>query len=264
MIAGEYPAPETGFRRAMTTTVEPNWRDARAYAFCDSLSREAWAWQFLRRNPDYRHEWKIFRSTWRALEADYGAPPDRDFQAWQRDPRAYVTVGLDEAAGDCRVDEDRVLIECALGARWGFYKFPLDPDTERPVIGEQLTWREVPQDVIVVHAEDDAYLSDDPARIALGFDLDLPLRDQLERAKRHLLATQRGRVRDGRVHMRSIIALAGDWRRYLRCLDGLAAGADPGELGEVLDRTAAEIEVDSREARRLRDGGYREILTVPE
>lgn len=242
---------------------QPNWRDPDDYAFAADLSREQWAWEFLRRNPGYRREWAAFRDTWQALEAAYGRPPERDFQAWQRDPRAYVTVGRDEGAGDCRVDEDRVLIECALGARWGFYKFPLDPDCDAPVIGEQLSWREVPQGVRRLTPEDSAYLGGAPARVGLGFDLDLPLREQLERAKRYLLATQRGRVRDGTVRMRTVAALWPDWLRYLRCLDGLAAAAPEEELARVLERAPQALAADCRAALRLRDGGYRELLLLP-
>ena len=50
---------------------------------------------------------------------------------------------VDDSAGDCRVDEDKVLIECWMGSKWGFYKFPLSPDTDMPLIGEQLLWREI-------------------------------------------------------------------------------------------------------------------------
>jgi hypothetical protein len=32
----------------------PNWRDASSYAYTQALSSEGWAWEFLRRNPEYR------------------------------------------------------------------------------------------------------------------------------------------------------------------------------------------------------------------
>ena len=256
---------------------KPDWREPADYAFAATLNREQWAWEFLRRNPDYRREWATFRDAWQALEAAYGRPPERDFQAWQRDPRAYVVVGRDEVAGDCRVDEERVLIECALGARWGFYKFPLDPGCDTPVIGEQLSWREVPQGVRRLTSqgcydgsrlapllqEEQDYLGANPARVGLGFDLDLPLREQLERAKRYLLATQRGRIRDGLVCMRTVAALWPDWQRYLRCLDGLEATASEAELARALERDPEALARDCRAALELREGGYRELLWLP-
>ena len=42
------------------------------YARCAGLTRDQWAWEFLRRNPDYRRDYRAFIAIWRALEADYG------------------------------------------------------------------------------------------------------------------------------------------------------------------------------------------------
>lgn len=36
----------------------PDWQDASSYAFPDENDREGWAWEFLRRNPDYQLAWK--------------------------------------------------------------------------------------------------------------------------------------------------------------------------------------------------------------
>jgi len=54
------------------------------YAYCATLTRDQWAWEFLRRNPEYRSDYQQFIAIWRALEADYGEPPNRDFQRWKR------------------------------------------------------------------------------------------------------------------------------------------------------------------------------------
>ena len=34
----------------------PDWRDAESYAYTRDLTPEGWAWEFLRRNPEYRAE----------------------------------------------------------------------------------------------------------------------------------------------------------------------------------------------------------------
>lgn len=34
----------------------PDWRSAAAYAYLDNLSSSELAWEFLRRNPDYRRD----------------------------------------------------------------------------------------------------------------------------------------------------------------------------------------------------------------
>ena len=36
---------------------QPDWRDPASYAYTQHLTREGWAWEFLRRNPKYRMAW---------------------------------------------------------------------------------------------------------------------------------------------------------------------------------------------------------------
>ncbi|MEJ2645798.1 MAG: DUF2285 domain-containing protein [Gammaproteobacteria bacterium] len=246
-----------------------DWRDPEQYRFTEALAAEHWAWEFLRRNPAYQADWRWFIERWRALEADYGAPPQRDFFRWKQDPRAYVLDSEDDGGDSCRVDVDKVLIECWVGARWGLYKFPLDPAVDRPTLGEQLTWRHADRPAKRIGPMDGDYLEGDPARVALGFDLSLPLREQLDRAKRYLQATQSGLRRQGRLRMRTVANLRERWARCLRALDGEAAGAPETELAEVLfghrppEQRADAIVRCLGEAYGLRDGGYREILLLP-
>lgn len=97
---------------------------------------------------------------WTQLEAAYGRPPDRDFCAWKADHRTWVHAA-DCPEGDCRVDQDKVLIECALGARWGLHKFLPDPRDHDPVGQDRLTWREQPLDIPVLDKEGQAWLDGD-------------------------------------------------------------------------------------------------------
>ncbi len=233
-----------------------DWTDPDAYAFTRRLDAARWAWEFLRRNPRYRREHAAFRATWDALEAAYGCPPHRDFNAWKADPRAYVSLG-EEASGDCRVDRDKVLIECHLGARWGFYKFPVDPAEDDPIGQGLLAWRPLAQDPEILGVADAAWLGGDPARVALGFDLSLSLREQIEGARRLLIVLQRQRTRQGAVRVLTPAARAEDWTRFLRLLDAEAAGVEPARIGARLGGPG--IAVDRREAHALVEGGYRRI-----
>ncbi len=243
----------------------PGWRDSGAYDYTWALGAAQWAWEFLRRNPAYRADYAAFITTWRALEADYGAPPERDFQSWKADPRAYLVVGEDEGADGCRVDQDKVLIECALGEKWGFYQFPRDPDLPATAFDEPQPWRGLSRPLQVVTGADLAYLGSDPARVALGFDLDLPLGEQLERARLYLGSLYARRRRDGRVQPRTVAGLSGRWCRYLRMLDAEAAGIPKDEAASVIVADdAGSVADDWAAARRLRDGGYRDILLLPE
>ena len=44
----------------------------------------------------------------------------------------------------CPGENDQVLIECWMGAKWGFHKFPLDPERIAPA-SDELSWRPPPQ-----------------------------------------------------------------------------------------------------------------------
>jgi len=234
-----------------------DWSDPGDYAFTSALSPAEWAWEFLRRNPDYQRQWREFWQTWRALEAAYGSPPHRDFTAWKQDPRAWIAAA-DCPDGDCRVYRDKVLIECALGARWGFYKFPPDPEEDDVVGRGLLVWRESELHREPLDAEDREYLGEDPEKIALGFDLALPLRGQLERAKRLLQLLQRQRG----LQPRRAARYRERWTRYLRLLDAEATGAAPSELAVLCG--PEPLEPNLAAARELAAGGYRRILLLPE
>ena len=219
---------------------------ADAYAYCATLTREQWAWEFLRRNPDYRRDYHAFIAIWRALEADYGAPPHRDFSKWKRDPRAYGPLpGEAELAAPsgelCVVEDDRALLECWMGAKWGFYKFPLDPARVAPP-PDELSWRPPPQSEREIEA---------PYRLDVAFDLSLPLPPQLEAAKFRLVSRAAELRRQGYAVPKTVATQRARWIMMLRLLDGdVPPDAD---CAEFLD-----------EAQVLVTDGYRELLRLAE
>lgn len=237
--------------------IERDWQQAGQYAFTTDLDAAQWAWEFLRRNPTYRAEWQAFDRLWRELESLYGRPPNRDFAAWKRDPRTWVAAS-DCADGECRVDQDKVLIECAFGARWGFYKFPPDPHDDDVVGAGRLTWRPQEVSLPLVEHDDAAWLGRDPQRVALGFDLSLPLADQLEHAKRRLQIVQRQRITDGSLRAPTIAAWRETLTIALRLLDAEMSGASGPHMACVVDDWRSQLDT----ARALRDGGYRRLLRL--
>jgi len=44
----------------------PDWRRAETYNYTRDLPRRAWAWEFLRRNPAYKHAWLRCRDSFQA------------------------------------------------------------------------------------------------------------------------------------------------------------------------------------------------------
>jgi hypothetical protein len=196
-----------------------------------------WAWEFLRRNPEYQADYREFIATWQALEAEYGAPPNRDFFNWKNDPRASRPAWDPEqmtGAACTTDDEDRQLIECWMGAKWGFYQFPQDPALPAWELESPINWRPPP-----------GFRFDRPVESGtdaqLVFDLTLPLPAQLEAAKQWLIGRQSALKRQGLAAPRTLNNQRDHWAGLLNALDT--------NSGEQLE-----------EAREMTRTGYREIL----
>ncbi|MEJ2611777.1 MAG: DUF6499 domain-containing protein [Candidatus Thiodiazotropha sp.] len=236
-----------------------DWRNLPNYEFCHGLTAGQWAWEFLRRNPVYQQEWQSFIATWRALEATYGKPSQRDMARWKQDPRAWVAAE-ECPESDCRVDANKVLIECALGARWGFYKFPPDPEDDDPIGGGRLVWREISSSASLLEAGQNAPIELQQA--ALVFDLGLPLAPQLDQAKRHLQIEQRKRILSGDILPPRISEHAARLIVSLRILDGMAAAASLGDLAVAIEVSGCLLKAAINEAFALRDREYHRLLLL--
>lgn len=238
----------------------PDWRNPDDYTYTAALSAGHWAWEFLRRNTEYRHDWQAFITRWRALETDYGKAPNRDFQHWKNDPRAFVSeqdadlICPEELGAACVIEENKILIECWMGAKWGFYKFPLDPAYTNPDIPNELLWRE--QEIDPESIAEDARQNPDLPHIAtVYFDLRLSLPEQLETVRLQLGSLRNERHKQGLLKAR-IRDNVSDWSLCLRYLDAVNAGEDNATINDVLQSDV------SAQASALVLSGYRKILLM--
>lgn len=205
----------------------------------EQLDIGQWAWEFLRRNPAYQADYRDFIATWRALEAEYGAPPNRDFPRWKSDPRATRPAwdpSLSTGAACVTDEEDKQLIECWMGAKWGFYQFPQDPAQPAWQLEAAINWRPAPG----LRFDRPASSASD---IQLTFDLALPLPAQLEAAKSWLVSSQAALKHQGLAVPHSLQSRRAHWAELLHAWD-----SQSGSLFE--------------EARAMVEGGYREILRL--
>jgi hypothetical protein len=134
-----------------------------------------------------------------------------------------------------------VLLECWMGAKWGFHKFPLDPARSAPA-PDELSWRPPPQPETPVDA---------PYRLDLAFDLSLPLPPQLEAAKFRLVSRAAELRRLGHAAPKTVANQRARWTRMLRLLD----------TGETCNEEEMAL---LREAQAMTRGGHREILRLAE
>ena len=240
-----------------------NWRDPATYDYTQTLNAAQWAWEFLRRNSEYQSDYHWFKKTWDTLEQRYGKPPARDYSRWQQDPLAWRISDERLSSQECTMDGERLQIECWMGQKWGFYKFPLDPSHCAPVSADQLAWRERPTDaVMMTHENSDTYLTGD-TRIALGFDLSLPLKQQLEDSRKMLAILQRQLQKHTPERICKVATQREYWMTCLRILDGLAIESytmvNEHFIGEGID-----IALLSKNALQLCKGGYLDLLVIPD
>ncbi len=132
-----------------------------------------------------------------------------------------------------------------MGAKWGFHKFPLDPDRVHPPTPDELSWR-------ALTAQTASHI-EAPYRLDIAFDLSLPLTPQLD-ATRFRLVSRIAELRwSGHAAPRSVASQRNHWTRLLMLLDGTSSGLkEPTHLA-LLD-----------EARAMTEGAYREILRLAE
>src|SRR5690349_4501121 len=84
----------TGFSGAPV----PNWKDQADYAFPESFPDAGWAWEFLRRNDEYRADYLAYVKKRDELIGQSGLPEDdlvKLDEWWHFDPekKAGETVG---------------------------------------------------------------------------------------------------------------------------------------------------------------------------
>ena len=145
--------------------------------------------------PIIRQTGTGFIENWQLLERMYSSPPDRNFVKWKNDSRAYREVSDDDIVKTrnlCGLKGQRLLIECWMGTKWGFYKFPVDLQIDLPELDAQLLWREVELDKWLVLDDDEDHFS-----FRKTFDLRLPIEFQLEQAKRAFVIARRQQRQSG-------------------------------------------------------------------
>lgn len=222
------------------------------YAYTESLNKEQWAWEFLRRNPGYQRDYVTFIHRWKSLEIDHGKLPNQDKHGWQNDLRSLANewnleMTLLEEFPDKEgnnASQETVLIEDWMRSKWGLKSFPLEPNIHSPKIPEDLEWREQ-----VIDMDDIRFDAQDNAPIAqMNFDLRYSLKDQLEAAHKDLMKLTSQLQRLGKVKL-----VASDhyeeWLGKIKLLDN----------PELIKQSTQEQQLAASE---MLTSGYRKILLM--
>ena len=260
----------------------PDWTDPSAYPEPDNASLRQWAWEFLRRNPDYQEDFR----RWAAVPGrTWGTPPNNTpLSIWAVcNPAPLAGETANQYKGRLAAVGQRWLITplfMVLCEKYGLAPPYLpDPRDAEPGFMFSLLTARGPERV-EVYDEDDLTLglvkpmiprSASEVVVKLDFNGDIDV--QLKRLK-HVRKLTEERLRsagiDPPVKHRNQIQ---KYQTYLRLLDGEHAGASTAELiAEIFPHLkdkdthdtdylgSKNVETNLAAARKLRDSDYRYIV----
>lgn len=223
-----------------------NWRDPGGYPDPKRTTSGQWAWEFLRRNPDYCAG---YAPIWALLD-------DARFVS---DP-AQRQIKKEQAAQ----------LAYSLCKKFGLFEPPghaPDPTNDKPpgyavAVFRGLDWIDgnppEHQGKISPRA---------PHEILVSLDLRLSLNSQLEKLRSFYASTRQHATKSGRVEGVEVRSRTEHWPLYLRLLDADASGATPKQIKAALysnlGAARSSLHKDRRAAEYLRDEGYRFIYRAP-
>jgi Uncharacterized conserved protein (DUF2285) len=235
----------------MTDWGLPDWTKREEYpAPCGPGQMTVWAWEFLRRNPEYRVFWKEKIEPFIDMTGG-DLVPHNELKA------VLVRGGIcRDAAGNIWPYLDE------LRARFGV-DVPSPPHSSRPSFFFEIYAPWVEND-----GRESQDLCLEKHQIAIIFDLSRPLAPQFKRA--HASAKREQEFRE--ISIKTARRRQELYIPYLRILDARDAGAKPKDVGDKLFPKLSDEHPDyqrqkrlcnyQRAAEKLRDGGYRSLLVA--
>ncbi|MCP4546394.1 MAG: hypothetical protein GY835_08005 [bacterium] len=233
-----------------------DWKDETHYAYTSELKRIDWAWEFLRRSPDYFRDWKSFIDIWDDLLEDFPEGPyfadKKPNPKWFKDSRSKISH-----------DNGEEELRAHHGSKWGL-KMMIDPSELRIPI---FAWRGSDDEGNLLTALD-AHLSFDPpdswsrkpGHVTFIVNLNLQARPQVQAIEKEIerLQSQMG-VKPTKQRNR-------EWTRYLRILDACISRSDNLEIAQIFFPNSPDLEGRTEasrakaEAQEWATTRYRELL----
>lgn len=254
-----------------------DWRCADGYPRADVASIEQWAWEFLRRNPQYQQDWADYAHRCRAVVPGFaqGAELTKDeFRSLleHESLQVYDPPRLDDETEEGWIRRVGKGVSMSLGGvmadKWGLSSF-YDPAREySPLLSfaDRPAAQWLPKHVL----ERGAYHLEASDQVMV-FDLELPLDVQLEQARIFLFAMQKRFQKEGKIELLSAGRQRPDlYPAYLRVLDAEAGNVEVVDIAKELlphlensypDYSASKtVRNYLKAAKAIRDGGYRALI----
>lgn len=254
-----------------------DWRCTDGYPRADAASVEQWAWEFLRRNPQYQQDWTDYVHRCQAVVPGFARGTELtkdDFRSLLEHESLQV---YDPPRLDGETEEEWIRrvgkgISSSLGGvmadKWGLSSFYNPTSEYSPLLSfaDRPAARWLPKHVL----ERGAFHLEASDQVMV-FDLELPLDGQLEQAKTFLLAMQKRLQKDEKIGQFSAARQRPDlYPAYLRVLDADAENVEAADIAKELlphlANTYPEYSASKtvrnylKAAKMIRDGGYRALI----
>lgn len=231
----------------------PDWKNEEDYAYTDTNTIERWAWEFLRRNPDYRKEWE------QELEKfDQGESVNQRYIDQQK-------AGISQPfwnIGDPTKDDFVILSDYN---QWGLVHY-VNPDLARPV--NLAFWQQrSPIEYAPGKSEEscEVMIGVPPNSVGAIIDLERPIAPQLEILRKTINSIQEEYKIKPRKLKTSFDKRRG--KKYLRCIDAVSQGVRPQEAARVIfpnppnNDTSERLWAETRrQAMNIVNKGYKDLI----
>lgn len=224
-----------------------SWREDTDYNYTSRITRRQWAWEFLRRNPDYQRAWLAAAQVY----------SDKMQKRYTRSVQIPDILESEESLSHWGINQYVNPAVADLGFKKLTENMCLFPTGDQLIFGREFIASMAPNRGIKVDIE-----HFDIKRHALGvFDVTLPPGPQIKKMKARLEELHEKRMG---AKLNQGLKDTSAFRGYIRHLDALAAGAETAEIKDRLYSSYSSPETSYNQnenaAKGLRDGEYRRLL----
>ena len=222
-----------------------DWKNEADYEFTKDLDLNGWAWEFLRRNPEYRKDWKKELPIYLKSEQEYRSNPKfKESPVWgkpiisENDPHFRINPHK----------PDYLYI-------WGLYLL-INPDQDKPfgpifyptsgqvILGSGLDW--------LSGKAQEQFISIPEGKIAVIFDLTKSINQQIRKFEKDLAEWQRY-FKEKRLKVSATKTHKQNWTNYIRILDAEAEGISRREIAKIIFSKISDKYPDYQGSRMVKD-----------
>lgn len=206
----------------------PDWRDPTQYPTANELSYLKWAWEFLRRNPDYQKDFELFKEL-RAAEDRHSESPQPLIQVEKQIQTLLFKHHLENYMPDPAKPAKNFGLS---GLHFMGDRFPRSRGFNPAATVEASYNQEKRCIEYVCNLQPSIPLTE--TQVVVTFDLNLPLAPQLNKLHYSLSGRQEQLRNDNKLSMPQSPTKRSLYPRLLRILDARARGVTPKTIREVL------------------------------